>query len=94
MFIATTAFHVNENGPMGYTFEVQIREKQKGNPRFDFLKPSSPYHGWYRQKVKEAAEGRDVKAEAEAGAVRALLLALVVLEDCDLIHTRKFSRPL
>lgn len=70
VFIATTAFHVNKKGAMGMAFESQIRDKQSGNPRFDFLKASSPYHAWYRQKVKEASEGRDVKAEAEAHAVR------------------------
>jgi len=54
---------------MGLAFEVQIKEKQKGNPRFDFLKPSSPYHAWYRDRVKAAGEGRDIRAEAEQGAV-------------------------
>lgn len=61
VFIVITASKVNE---LGMKFENVLREDD--DPRFDFLKASSPYHAWYRRKVKEASSGRDIEAEARA----------------------------
>eukprot|EP01083_Nonionella_stella_P077950 213079_1 len=58
--IQTTASYVAKKGP---DFEKQIALKQANNKRFDFLKPSSPYHAWYRSKVDEVKEGKPAEKQ-------------------------------
>ena len=50
--------------PLGLEFEDRIRINEAGNSKFNFLKPSDPYHAYYRHKIKEVQEG--VAQEAAA----------------------------
>lgn len=50
-----TASFVARNGP---EFESRIKQHEAGNPRFNFLTPTDPYHAYYQHKVKDFAEGK------------------------------------
>ena len=41
------------NGP---EFESRIAQNEQNNPKFNFLKPGDPYHGYYQHKVKDFKE--------------------------------------
>ncbi|KIK03844.1 hypothetical protein K443DRAFT_94470 [Laccaria amethystina LaAM-08-1] len=38
-------------------FEDKIREGQRSDPKFSFLNPADPYHGYYRHKMDKIAQG-------------------------------------
>ncbi|KAJ7219077.1 Pre-mRNA splicing factor PRP21 like protein-domain-containing protein, partial [Mycena pura] len=38
-------------------FEDKIREGQRSDPKFSFLNPADPYHGYYRHKMDRIAKG-------------------------------------
>ncbi|GAX76469.1 hypothetical protein CEUSTIGMA_g3914.t1 [Chlamydomonas eustigma] len=44
------ASFVSRNGPR---FEATVRERESGNPKFSFLLPWSPHHGYYLKKKQE-----------------------------------------
>ncbi|CAK5264288.1 unnamed protein product [Mycena citricolor] len=44
-------------------FEEKIREGQRSDPKFSFLNPVDPYHGYYRHKMDRVAQG-DMGEEA------------------------------
>ena len=50
-----TASFVARNGP---EFEARIRQNELGNPKFNFLSPGDPYHGYYQHKVVEFRDGK------------------------------------
>lgn len=37
---------------LGILFEQRVRENEKGNAKFGFLKEDSPYHAYYKQRVR------------------------------------------
>lgn len=43
-------------------FEERVREGQRADPKFSFLNPADPYHGYYRHRMDRVAAG---EAEAE-----------------------------
>ncbi|KAJ7063103.1 Pre-mRNA splicing factor PRP21 like protein-domain-containing protein [Mycena amicta] len=52
-------------------FEDKIREGQRSDPKFSFLNPADPYHGYYRHKMDRIAKGDlgdDAKEKPENGA--------------------------
>lgn len=54
---------------VGAAFESKIREKELGNPKFNFLNSGDPYHAYYQHKVKEC--GAELGSEpAIAAAVK------------------------
>uniref|UniRef100_A0A914XR38 SURP motif domain-containing protein n=1 Tax=Plectus sambesii TaxID=2011161 RepID=A0A914XR38_9BILA len=53
-----TAAFVARNG---IDFENKIREKEAGNPRFNFLSQTDPYNAYYQHKVREHQEGKAVE---------------------------------
>ena len=42
----------------GRYFEKKVKERQRGDPRFDFLMPWNPYNAYYRQKLDDAFNGK------------------------------------
>eukprot|EP00277_Geminigera_cryophila_P018304 CAMPEP_0179437358 /NCGR_PEP_ID=MMETSP0799-20121207/21263_1 /TAXON_ID=46947 /ORGANISM="Geminigera cryophila, Strain CCMP2564" /LENGTH=821 /DNA_ID=CAMNT_0021218239 /DNA_START=17 /DNA_END=2482 /DNA_ORIENTATION=+ len=42
----------------GRDFEKKVKERQRGDPRFDFLMPWNPYNAFYRQKLDDAFNGK------------------------------------
>ncbi|GMT14462.1 hypothetical protein PFISCL1PPCAC_5759, partial [Pristionchus fissidentatus] len=46
----------------GVDFENKIREKESGNVRFNFLLPTDPYNAYYKHKVRELQEGKQIDA--------------------------------
>jgi len=38
-------------------FEDKIREGQRSDPKFSFLNPADPYHGYYRHRMERIAQG-------------------------------------
>ena len=38
-------------------FEERVREGQRSDPKFSFLNPADPYHGYYRHKMEKVAQG-------------------------------------
>lgn len=42
----------------GSDFEARIRQNELGNPKFNFLNNSDPYHGYYQHKVSEFRDGK------------------------------------
>ncbi|THH03808.1 hypothetical protein EW145_g5995, partial [Phellinidium pouzarii] len=40
-------------------FEDKVREGQRSDPKFSFLNPADPYHGYYRNKMERVAQGED-----------------------------------
>nr|GAT61226.1 predicted protein [Mycena chlorophos] len=54
------------------SFENKIREGQRSDPKFSFLNPADPYHGYYRHKMDRIAHGDigdDAKEKQENGVV-------------------------
>lgn len=43
-------------------FEDKIREGQRSDPKFSFLNPADPYHGYYRHKMARIAQGEEDEA--------------------------------
>lgn len=41
----------------GREFEDRIQQKERHNPKFSFLNPNDPYHGYYMLKCHELKEG-------------------------------------
>ena len=41
----------------GPEFEGRIRQNEAGNPKFNFLNNTDPYHAYYQHKIKEIQEG-------------------------------------
>lgn len=39
--------------------------RQASNKRFEFLKPSSPYHAWYLAKVQEVKDSAGVQPDGD-----------------------------
>jgi len=50
-----TASFVARNGP---DFETRIKDNERGNRKFNFLKEGDPYHAYYLHKVKDFIEGK------------------------------------
>ena len=48
----------------GRDFEKKVKERQRGDPRFEFLMPWNPYNAFYRQRLDDAFNG---KLEEHAG---------------------------
>ena len=48
----------------GRDFEKKVKERQRGDPRFEFLMPWNPYNAFYRQRLDDAFNG---KLEEQAG---------------------------
>ena len=48
----------------GQEFERKILGNEKDNVKFSFLKPSDPYHAYYRLRVKDFQEGDAKPADA------------------------------
>lgn len=42
----------------GSDFEARIRQNELGNPKFNFLNGSDPYHAYYQHKVNEFRDGK------------------------------------
>jgi splicing factor 3A subunit 1 len=38
-------------------FEERVWEGQRSDPKFSFLNPADPYHGYYRHKMEKVAQG-------------------------------------
>jgi splicing factor 3A subunit 1 len=56
----------------GRDFEKKVKERQRGDPRFDFLMPWNPYNAYYRQKLDDAFNGKlDDPSTASAAAAAA-----------------------
>ena len=45
-------------GRVANAITVRMREKEKHNPKFSFLNPSDPYHGFYVWRLDETRAGR------------------------------------
>jgi splicing factor 3A subunit 1 len=48
-------------------FEDKIREGQRSDPKFSFLNPADPYHGYYQHRMERimlGEHGEDAVAEA------------------------------
>jgi|AntRauTorckE5430_2_1112549.scaffolds.fasta_scaffold84549_1 splicing factor 3A subunit 1 len=43
----------------GDDFRAKIYEQKRGDPKFEFLQPSSPYHVYFDHKVKLIREGKE-----------------------------------
>ncbi len=54
----------------GRDFEKKVKDRQRGDPRFDFLMPWNPYNAFYRQRLDDAFEGKldEPAAAPEEGA--------------------------
>lgn len=48
----------------GQEFEKRILGNEKDNVKFSFLRPSDPYHAYYRLRVKDFQEGDGKPADA------------------------------
>jgi splicing factor 3A subunit 1 len=60
----------------GRDFEKKVKERQRGDPRFDFLMPWNPYNAYYRQKLDDAFNGKlDDPSTASASAAAAAAAA-------------------
>ncbi|KAJ7582921.1 Pre-mRNA splicing factor PRP21 like protein-domain-containing protein [Mycena floridula] len=46
-------------------FEDKIREGQRSDPKFSFLNPADPYHGYYRHKMERIFQGEAEEDTAE-----------------------------
>jgi hypothetical protein len=42
----------------GRDFEKKVKERQRGDPRFEFLMPWNPYNAFYRQRLDDAFNGK------------------------------------
>ena len=42
---------------LGPEFEERIRLNEAGNPKFNFLNKTDPYHAYYEHKINEIREG-------------------------------------
>lgn len=51
----TAGFVANSANPL--QFEDKIRENQRHDPKFAFLNPADPYHGYYRHRIERIAQG-------------------------------------
>jgi len=60
--IDKTASFVVKNGEK---FEERIKEKEAGNPKFNFLNSADPYYAYYRFKVKDFQEGKGQEPKKE-----------------------------
>ena len=49
--------HVPTHTCKGPEFEERIKLNEAGNPKFNFLGLSDPYHTYYEHKIKEIKEG-------------------------------------
>jgi len=49
-------------------FEAKIRQNQVNDPKFSFLNPNDPYHGYYRHRVERIAAGEDADIASGAAA--------------------------
>ncbi|KAI9591375.1 Pre-mRNA splicing factor PRP21 like protein-domain-containing protein [Syncephalis fuscata] len=59
-----TATFVARNG---LQFEERIRDNERSNPKFCFLRPDDPYHPYYQHCIEEIQAGRELKPESVAG---------------------------
>eukprot|EP00518_Triparma_eleuthera_P023353 CAMPEP_0197548626 /NCGR_PEP_ID=MMETSP1320-20131121/2704_1 /TAXON_ID=91990 /ORGANISM="Bolidomonas sp., Strain RCC2347" /LENGTH=95 /DNA_ID=CAMNT_0043108675 /DNA_START=69 /DNA_END=353 /DNA_ORIENTATION=- len=58
-----TASFVAKNGP---SFESRILGSAQGStPKFAFLQPTSPYHGYYQWRIEWFKAGGDLDLEAK-----------------------------
>lgn len=76
--IDKTAIHIAKS-PLPQQLEDKIREHQKSDPKFSFLRDSDPFHRYYRymiERVKEDGE-QAVLAGAQAGATTTAAAATV-----------------
>ncbi|KAG9509879.1 DNA mismatch repair protein Msh6, partial [Fragariocoptes setiger] len=48
-----TAGFIAKNGP---EFESRVRQDQRDNPKFNFLRPNDPYHTYFLHKLRELKE--------------------------------------
>lgn len=62
----TASFVANSANPP--QFEDKIREGQRSDPKFSFLNPADPYHGYYRHKMDRIFQG---EADEEASPEKA-----------------------
>lgn len=60
-----TASFVARNGP---EFEARIMANEASNAKFNFLKPTDPFHAYYLHKVREGVQGATAPATAPATA--------------------------
>ena len=51
--------------PSGPEFAERIKQNEAGNPKFNFLNPSDPYHAYYVHKIGEIKEGVAVQESTQ-----------------------------
>ncbi|KAH8117529.1 Pre-mRNA splicing factor PRP21 like protein-domain-containing protein [Phellopilus nigrolimitatus] len=67
----TASFVARSANPL--QFEDKVREGQRADPKFSFLNPADPYHGYYRHKMTKIAQGEDEEAPAGPEKIEAVL---------------------
>lgn len=64
----------------GPEFEERIKLNEAGNPKFNFLGITDPYHAYYEHKIKEIKEGvaQEMAAAAQQQSVSNIEIALLI----------------
>ncbi|KAJ9095485.1 hypothetical protein QFC20_006628 [Naganishia adeliensis] len=78
--IDKTAIHIAKS-PLPQQLEDKIREHQKNDPKFSFLRDSDPFHRYYRYMIERVKEdGEDAVLAGNAAATAAAAVPSVVPE--------------
>ena len=73
--------------PSGPEFAERIKQNEAGNPKFNFLNPSDPYHAYYVHKIGEIKEGVAVQESTQQKVGYTQTLALCEHYLCTYIPT-------
>lgn len=68
---------------VGSSFESKLYAKEKNNPKFQFLLPSSPYHAYYKQQIEAFKSGKVIQQSKETVAEEDATVASNVVADED-----------
>jgi hypothetical protein len=49
------------------SLNVQVKEREKANPKFEFLFPESPHHAYYRARLRQHIQARAAANQITTG---------------------------
>lgn len=78
--IDKTAIHIAKS-PLPQQLEDKIREHQKNDPKFSFLRDSDPFHRYYRYMIERVKEDGEEAVLTGSGAATAAAVASVGVPD-------------
>lgn len=64
-----TAAYISKT-PNAAQLEDKIKDRQKGDPKFQFLDAEDPYHRYYRYMIEKVREDAEDEAKAKAAGVQ------------------------